>query len=389
MKIVLLSARNSRMAGGLFNSVRNLGLSLMHHCNIQVSYVSHHDQYHKEDIKAYKDLPIAEYHISKLPLLNRLGFSKDIHEVLENEAPDIIEIQGIWMYFSYAALRYKKKHPKTKIIIAPRGSLSPLALKKSRLHKTIAGWFYENENLKNADCFRALCKPEYDNIRALGFKNPVAIIPNGINIPDKQILEKSNKEKILLYVGRINPIKGLKEFIEGLSMLKIKSPNLLKNWKIRIAGWDQKGHLKELIALVNRYDLGNYVEFIGPIFGEEKENEIVQASAFILPSFTEAMPMAVLEAWAYQLPVIMTDFCNLSEGFKLNAAIRVNPEPKSIREGLATLFTMTDDELDRMGKNGFDMVSKDFTWTHIAKQSTLLYRYLLKQAPTPDFLFEG
>jgi len=388
MKVVLLSGSNSRLAGGLYNSVRHLGLSLMHHCNVSVSYVSHNDKFTGADIKAYKDLPIAEYHISKFPLLKRFGFSNDIHKVLENESPDIIEIQGIWMYFSYAALRYKKRHPKTKIVITPRGSLDNWAANKSYLKKKVVGWLYENENLSSADCFRALCSSEYDSIRAFGLNNPVAIIPNGINVPDNPTYDRNGEKKILLFIGRIHPKKGIKELIKGLSILKMKNPSLFERWQVRIAGWDQNGHLIELKNLTRELGLGKYVEFIGPLYGAEKERELCKANAFVLTSFSEGMPMSVLEAWAYKLPIVMTDFCNLPEGFEYDAAIRVEPEPMSIANGLATLFGMPDNELQKIGNNGFDLVSNKFTWPDIAEHTLDLYNFLLNKGPKPDFVFE-
>ena len=67
-------------------------------------------------------------------------------------------------------------------------------------------------------------------------------------------------------------------------------------------------------------------------------NSLLQeVDAFILPSFSEGLPMSVLEAWAYQLPVVMTDFCNLPEGFEAGAAIRIEPDAESVFQGLEKL----------------------------------------------------
>lgn len=118
--------------------------------------------------------------------------------------------------------------------------------------------------------------------------------------------------------------------ILGLAMVKVQNPRLLESWEVHIAGWDQNGHINELKRIVNTYKLTNEVKFIGPLYGDAKERALCQANAFILPSFSEGLPMSVLEAWAFELPVIMTEYCNIPEGFKNRCAIQIDPSPESI-----------------------------------------------------------
>jgi glycosyltransferase involved in cell wall biosynthesis len=80
------------------------------------------------------------------------------------------------------------------------------------------------------------------------------------------------------------------------------------------------------------------VLFLGPAFGETKDALLRRASAFILPSFSEGLPMSVLEAWSYRLPVLMTDHCNLPEGFAADAALRIGTDAASIAESMRLLL---------------------------------------------------
>jgi len=386
MKIVLLSARNSRLAGGLYNSVRNLGLALKNHCGVDVTYVCHNDEYSSEDVAAYQNLPLAIYHISKFPLLGRLGYSNDIHQVLEAEKPDVIDIQGTWMYYSYAALKYKKKHPNTKIVITPRGTLDRIDMHHLSIQKRLSYWMYEKENFETADCFHALCETEAQSMRAIGLKNPIAVISNGMLIQENGQHNRNGVEKTLLFIGRIHPKKGLKELITGVHLLHEQRPSLINEWKIRIAGWNMYGHQDELEKLVSKYELDNIISFIGPVMGNEKETELRNASAFVHTSFSEGMPMSVLEAWAYRLPVLMTDGCNIPEGFEYKAAVRVETEPDSISLGLQTIFEMTPDERGEMGNNGFNLVKSKYQWNTIAEDSVRLYQYLLNGEDKPSFV---
>lgn len=386
MKVVLLSATNSRMSGGLFYSVKALGLSLLNHCKIDVSYVCHDDKYSIEDKNSFKNLPLAIYHISKLPLLKRWGYSTDIHKVLEAEKPDIIDIQGTWMYYSYAALKYRDRHPNTKIVITPRGTLDRINKHSISIQKQISCKLYENRNFTTADCFRALCKPEAESLRTFGIKVPIATIPNGFNLPSKVADVCKDRNKTLLYIGRINPKKGLVELIEALKLVNESHPNLIKDWSVRIAGWDQDRHLDLLKNLVMKYKLTNKITFIGTVYGKNKENELQNAQAFVLTSFSEGMPMSVLEAWAYGLPVVMTDGCNLPDGFDKKAAIRVTTDPIDIGQGLINLFGMTPNQRSLVGKNGYELVKSKYQWDKIAEDSVAMYRYLCDNTVKPSFV---
>ena len=169
-----------------------------------------------------------------------------------------------------------------------------------------------------------------------------------------------------------------------------------------IAGWDQGGHAEDLKGLCDELGLTHdtisatefvnfsseqrathAVSFIGPAFGETKDALLRQADAFILPSFSEGLPMAVLEAWAYGLPVMMTDHCNLPEGFEHNAAIRIGTDPEDITRGLAELFQASVSDLKSMGASGRALVERQFTWPQVAAQMKEVYEWMLGGGSRP------
>jgi poly(glycerol-phosphate) alpha-glucosyltransferase len=112
-----------------------------------------------------------------------------------------------------------------------------------------------------------------------------------------------------------------------------------------------------------------------------------QADAFILPSFSEGLPMSVLEAMAYRLPVLMTDHCNLPEGFAAEAAVRIGTglrgQPMGIDEGMCTLMEMSDSERVAMGQRGRALVEERFTWPQVAAQMKEVYEWVLGGGETP------
>ena len=385
MKIAILGARNSHLSGGLYNSVRCLGLTL-YHKGTDVEFFSFDDEYSEKDMYAYEDLPMVKYHRTSIPVLKQYYYSSDLIGLLEKSNPDIIHSQAVWLYMSFAT-RHFERSKKAKIIITPRGTLDPWALSTSRLKKGIVKFMVENDNLRNADCIHALNLSEYKSIRAYGLRNPIAIIPNGINLPEDKKYDRGKEIKTLLFVGRINPKKGISELLEALSIVQNQRPELLWKWRVRIAGWDQQSHLAFLQNKCSDLGLGAYVSFIGPVLGKEKDEEHRKADAFVLTSYSEGLPMSVLEAWSYSLPIVMTEFCNLPDGFENNAAIRVTTSPESISKGLVQLFEMSDAERAEMGENGYRLVEREYTWDGIADKTLQLYHWLLNGGDKPSFVF--
>lgn len=387
-KVALLTTVNSRSAGGLYTSVRYLGLNIYRSGDVNIRLFSFNNQFSDEDRYVYEDMPMVDYNVSRNRILWMFKYSSDLLSKLEEFRPDIIHVQGIWLYNSMAAYRYKKKHPQTKIVIAPRGMLDPWALRNKGWQKKLFGWLYEYDNLKTADCLHALCKSEYDSMRQFGLKNPIAIMPNGYTLLDNLSFDRNHEHKVMLFVGRIHPKKGICELLSAIKKVKDKNPELLDRWEFHIAGWDQNGHIQELIAQSATLGLDEHVKFIGSIYGEKKDEEMRKAHAFVLTSFSEGLPMSVLEAWAYKLPVLMTEYCNIPEGFEARAAIQVDTTPESIKEGLMKMLSMDDAQLEQMGENGYNLVANKFAWWKIAQQSIKMYKWLIREDSKPEFVHE-
>ena len=148
-------------------------------------------------------------------------------------------------------------------------------------------------------------------------------------------------------------------------------------------GTSVEGQKRDVKAPPSAFSLQPSVLFFGPAFGRDKEDLLRGANAFILPSFSEGLPMSVLEAWSYRLPVVMTPECNLPEGFAADAAIRIETSADSIAEGLSTLFSMNDANLMTMGAKGRGLVEERFTWKTVAAQMREVYDWMLGGGAAP------
>jgi poly(glycerol-phosphate) alpha-glucosyltransferase len=392
----------SRKAGGLQESVKRLHQALHEIPGVNVSVIALLDEYSAEDVPGWLPLPVSLSEVVGPP---EFGFSPSYFPRLLQANADILHTNGIWQYPSIAVSRWHEKTGRP-YVISPHGMLDPWAVGNSAWRKETALAFYERRHLEGAACIRALCESEAQAIRQFGLRNPICIIPNAIDTPEQQngnlkISEppwhddQTAGKKILLYLGRLHPKKGLLNLIRGWAAVR---PN---EWILAIAGWDQAGHESELKRLCMDLNLpfidsqtqngkpppSAPVCFLGPQFGRNKAACYAHCDAFILPSFSEGLPMVILEAWAYRKPVLMTPQCNLPEGFTAEAAIRIEPNVDSIVAGLQSLSRASSKQHQDIGERGFALVMARFNWAKCANDMAQVYSWILGLGPKPAVVF--
>lgn len=420
MNTTSVVASISRKAGGLQQSVRRLHQSLNEIPGVKVSVAALLDEYSVQDVPEWAPLPVS---LSPVVGPHAFGFSPALLPKLLDVDTDIMHTHGIWQYPSMAVNRWHRKTGRP-YLISPHGMLDPWAVRNSAWKKRIALAVYERRHLEKASCIRALCDAEAQAIRRFGLRNPICIIPNGIDVPEIGNQKTENRNlpwagyvepgrKALLYLGRIHPKKGLANLIRAWSKIQ-KAENgkqKAEEWVLAIAGWDQGGHEDELKRLATELGIqwadvrtggttgqqdngttgpqsvvsGRWsVVFLGPQFNEAKATCYRNCDAFILPSFSEGLPMVILEAWAYGKPVIMTPQCNLPEGFAAGAAIRIEPNTESLAQGLRMLFQSSISDLQSTGACGRALVAGRFAWPKIATEMKSVYEWVLGGGAKPE-----
>jgi poly(glycerol-phosphate) alpha-glucosyltransferase len=383
MKVGMLTASSSRQAGGLFWAMSSLvGHLAEGGCQAQV--FAGRDIYSEEDRSAWGEVPL---HVLDKAGPSAFGYTPGLKGRLGSENFDLVHTHGLWMYSSVAASGWGRSKCQPWLV-SPHGMLDQWAVRNSRWIKRLAGLLYENQHLHGAACLHALCDAEAEAFRTYGLTNPIAVIPNGVDLSESLggVAKPDWAEslppgaQVLLFLGRLHPKKGLANLLRAWAR-DIKSKD--DPWFLVIAGWDQNGHKAELEELVESYGIADTVLFVGPQFGQEKAASLSRADAFVLPSFSEGLPMAVLEAWAYELPVLMSPQCNLPMGFATGAAISIEPEVEAIFKGLCALIGMSQQEREQMGARGRSLVEERFCWSNLATQMCALYAWLLGQAERP------
>jgi poly(glycerol-phosphate) alpha-glucosyltransferase len=265
--------------------------------------------------------------------------------------------------------------------------LDAWALRHAGWKKAIAARLYENAHLRGASCLHALCEAEATGIRSLGFTNPIAVIPNGVTLPHLatepdpapwHALVPADA-RIMLFLGRLHPKKNLTALIDAWRDQADDT-----GWHLVIAGWDQGGYSRTLARAIEKRRLTGRVHLIDPLFGHDKDAALRRAQGFVLPSLSEGLPMSVLEAWSYGLPILQTDACNLPEGFNAAAAERLSLNPHDMARDLSRFLNKDLAELQQMGRNGRALVERKFSWSSAAGAFLSVYGWLVNGAERPS-----
>ena len=389
VRVALLTGPVSRRGGGVSDVVRSLGKSLADVSGSPVPVFGIQDAETEADLAGWGKVPLVAFPTAGPAAF---GFAPQMGRALEAAHPDLLHVHGLWMYPSIASQRWAKGT--RPYVITPHGMLDPWAVNNSRWKKRLAGVLFENRHLRGAACLHALNLEEAAAFRAYGLKNPICVIPNGVDLPlSREPGTPSWKAKlpadsrVLFYIGRLHPKKGLEILLRAWSATAAQAR--ASGWHLVIAGWDQRGHEQELRALAAAEGLGDSVHFIGPQFGDAKSASFQAADAFVLPSLSEGLPMTVLEAWSYGLPVLMTPQCNLQSGFEAGAALPMEPNADSVAGQLSVLFEMRDADRRAIGARGLELVKQRHQWPSIAAQMIAVYEWTLGLGPRPNSLFAG
>jgi glycosyltransferase involved in cell wall biosynthesis len=320
---------------------------------------------------------------ANIPVLRELRVSSALWSELGKEAirSDVIHNHGLWLmpniYASWAASRAR-----IPLIVAPRGMLGGAVLRFSRMKKMLIWRFVQGPALHCATCFHATSGQEYEDIRTYGLTQPVAIIPNGIDLPQPhRKVAKDAADRVVLSLGRIHPKKGLDRLMQAWAKVEVAYPD----WRLRIAGPAELGHDSQLRALAATLRLSR-VSIEPAIYGEKKYTAFREADLFVLPTLHENFAMTVAESLATGTPVISTKGAPW-RGLEVERCgwwIDHGPEP--LATALRDAMALPRAELCAMGSRGRAWVARDFGWDGIARKMAAVYAWLAGKTAPPEWV---
>lgn len=308
-----------------------------------------------------------------------LGRSPKMQRWLQTEvksgAVDIIHNHGLWMMPNvYAGNACLKSN--CRLMVSPHGAMSSWALGRSAVMKTIFWKLLQEPAVRTAACFHATAESEYADIRRLGFKQPICIIPCGVNMQSLEQKQLGGRRQ-LLFLGRIHPIKGVDNLLHAWQAVEHK----FQDWDLVVAGPDNVDYLAKMQALAEKLQLKRIV-FRGPLYGNEKLRAYKDASLYVLPTHSENFGITVAEALAAGTPAIVTHgapWAGLAEhGAGWWIEIGVDPLINCLEQALST----SPQRLMEMGKAGYEWMARDFSWERISAQFLVTYHWLLDGGET-------
>lgn len=293
--------------------------------------------------------------------------------------PDVVHLHGLWQYPSLATLRWFRKTRKN-YAVSPHGMLEPWSLQQSRPLKRLALWLYQGPCLRSAFCIRATARMEADSIRRAGFRNPIALIPNGVEVP--QVLPARSSPQTAstrqaLFLSRIHPKKGLANLVQAWHDLQPSG------WHLTIVGPDEGGHLAEIKRLAAGLGLQDKIRFIGETFGDAKLKLYTESDLFVLPTYSENFGTVIAEAMSCGVPVITTRGTPWEELQTLRCGwwIEIGLEP--LKAALKEAFALPPQRLQEMGGRARKLVQDRYAWAPIGRQMVEVYEWMLGRRPRP------
>jgi glycosyltransferase involved in cell wall biosynthesis len=309
------------------------------------------------------------------PVLRELRCSSGLVRALHDTAwkVDLIHSHGLWLMPNVeagrAALRARKP-----FIVAPRGMLASAALAFSHTKKRIVWALLQGEVVRRAACIHATSEQEHDEIRAFGLKNPIAIIPNGIDVPElnRHSTAATKSSRTVLSLGRVHPKKGLDRLIRAWAKVESVYPE----WRLRIVGPDELGHAGELAALTARLKMQR-ISIEGSVAGEAKTALYREADLFVLPTLNENFALTVAEALAAGTPVITTKGTPWHGLAREGCGWWIDHGVEPLETALTKAMTMKREALQLMGAKGRAWMVRDFGWDRVARDMLDVYRWLV------------
>lgn len=305
-------------------------------------------------------------------LLRWLGWSRSMLHAFreESDKSDVFHVNGTWMFPQvYPSIAAKGR--RAKVVYCPRGGLSKVTFARHRPIK----WFFWNvcgqkRALEAVSMFHAASKKEYEEIRACGFRQPVAIIPNGVDVPSIDHEPYTGKKRKIAFFGRIHPTKVVDHLVVAWGNVA----NHFPDWELQIAGPDC-GAMPMLEAMIAERNIPR-VSFTGELHGMEKYKFLASADLYVLPSLTENFGITIAEALACGTPVIASKGCPWSGLVEKSCGWWIDIGADALTAKLKEALTLPPQVLKEMGERGRGWMASDYSWESIGRKMLVACEWL-------------
>ncbi len=293
---------------------------------------------------------------------------------------DVIHLMGHWTVLNalvYLSIRKQNK----PYVVCPAGALPIFG--RSKWFKRIYNFVIGKKIIRNASMCIAVTPDETESFIAYGVRqNKVRVIPNGIAETDYLAEDNAGFRKkfglgmrpFILFVGRLNLIKGPDLLLKAFSQIKDQFPAV----DLAFVGPDG-GMLSELKSIARSENVEGRVHFLGYLGGNDKSHAYHAAEFLAIPSRHEAMSIVVLEAGVSGAPVLLTDQCGFNQVADVGGGWVVSATTEGLKDGLVEVLSSTD-QIQAAARKIREYAIGNYSWTAIVQEYWKLYTALLKEA---------
>lgn len=382
MLVDLVISGLSPAAGGPTRTLLQLAAALTDQDGVGVRLISQSHTHapvlvpHASDVECYVGTSLVDWRL-QLGLTGR----KALNQATALVSPHVLHSNGIWHPLNHWCAHAARRLG-VPLVIQPHGMLEPWALGWRANKKRLAMALYQRRDLESAALLVATAEQEAENLRRLNLRQPIAVIPNGVDLQGgtgAYATEDASSKTIrhAVFLGRVHPVKGLGNLLRAWAKCQPRQ------WILQIAGPDEGGHLGEVLGLAKRLGITNQVQYLGEFDDQAKWDVFHGADLFVLPSFTENFGIVVAEALSQGLPVITTTGTPWDDLRTYGCGWWVEPSEAGLQGALTEAFALPAGRLVEMGQRGRNYVQR-YDWLVIAGQMIAAYRWVLGQGSLPD-----
>lgn len=300
---------------------------------------------------------------------------------------DVLFVSGVWGPVDGLALRLADIRG-IPVHIRICGMLEDYILRRNPSRKWVGRTLYTDHNLTNAASLIVNTPIEASTVARLGFPTLIRVIPNGVQLPSEDSrppredavralgLPLKTSDKVLLYLSRIHPKKGLHLLLDAIETVLPAHPD----WHLVVAGsfFEGEGYEDLIQTKVAASPVRSRIHFVGEVSGPRKLAALSLADLFALPSSSEGFSNAVIEAMAWSVPVLITTGCNFPEvaregaGWVIDSASHL---AEALREAVAEPA-----RLRERGRRARALIERDYQESHVLD----LYERCATESLRPD-----
>ncbi len=335
------------------------------------------------------DAPVENHVYPTRPPL-QLGRSPDLRRALRSaESPDVFHLHGAWSlvmaYGASEALRRKRPY-----VVELMGMYESWCLGQKWLQKRILREWFQDRILRHAACLHVNSQKEGEELQAMGFHRPIAVIPVGVDVgsitsaiaqlPPEAPWPEVADRKFILYFSRIHPKKGLDLLIRAWEHLAGRFPE----WRLVIAGTGDQGYIDQCLKLAEEVRVAGSCVWTGHVDEPQKTWLLSKAHCYVLPTHSENFGNTVAEALAHRTPVITTVRTPWSDLAPNHCGWQVADAVPAIQAALEESMNKDAASRKAMGDSGLSLVTSRYSLESVTKDMLAVYAWARCGGPKPE-----